>query len=90
MTHIGQCAALYTYGMHLGYLVGNGTEGRNWPERNPFEVHVKPCNDDADATVCQFIAHINEIVIKELSLVNAYNVNVGCQQQYRARSVYRR
>ena len=76
--------------MHLGHLVGYGTEGRHRSEGHTLEVHVKSGHDDADTMIGQGVAHLDDAVVEELCLVDANHVDVVGQQQDASRRVDRR
>ena len=83
VTQIGEVATLHADGMHLRDIVGNGTESRNGTEGHTLEVHVQASDDYPYPTVRQLVAHVNQSVVKKLSLVNAHHVDVARQQQDR-------
>ncbi len=65
--------------MHLGHLVGDGTEGRNRTEGNSLVVHIQSSHDDSYATVGQFVANLNKTIVKELGFIDTDHVDVGSQ-----------
>ena len=62
--------------MHLGHLVGHGTQRRDWAEGHSLEVHVQSGDDDAHAAVGQLVAHVDQALVEELGLVDAHHVDV--------------
>ena len=84
---VGQRTALHADGMYLGDVVGNGAEGRHGAEGYAAEVHVEPGNDDAHATVGQFVADLYQSFVEKLCLVDAHDVDVARQQQDAGRRV---
>ena len=84
VAYVCQGTALHADGMHLGYLVGDGTESRNRTEGNSLEVHVEARHDDAYAAVGEFIADLHQTIVQELGLVDTDHVDVGSQQEYRS------
>ena len=90
MAHVSQRTALNTNGMHLCYVVGNGAQCRHRTERHTFKVHVKACNDNANASVGQFVANGHQPLIHKLRLINAHHVDVCRKQQYRRRRIHGR
>ncbi len=89
MTHIGQTAAAYTDGMHLGHLVGHSQKSGYRAEGHALEVHIKPGDDDAHATVGQFVADIYQSFIEKLRLIDAHDIIVGRQKKDAGRRVNR-
>ena len=89
MTGVSKRTTLNANGVHLRYLVGNGTERRNRSERNAFVIHIEPGNYDSYAIVRQLVAKVYKSFVQELCLVYAYNIYVGSQQQYVSRRIDR-
>ena len=58
MTGVSKRTTLNANGVHLRYLVGNGTERRNRSERNAFVIHIEPGNYDSYAIVRQLVANV--------------------------------
>ena len=76
MGDISKATTSYTNGMDFRHLVSNGTEVGHRTKRNAFEIHVQSGNDNANASASKFIADIDQAMIKELSLINANDLNV--------------
>ena len=79
MTDVGQRSASHADGVHLRHIVGNGAESRHRAERHPPEVHIQTCHDDADASVGQLVAYVDDAHVEELSLVDANYIDVARQ-----------
>jgi len=77
VTDVGQVAALDADGVYLGDIVGNGAEGWHGTEGDSLEVHVEAGNDDADTTIGQFVADVDQPHVEELRLVDAHHVDIG-------------
>ena len=90
VAHVGQCTTPYTYCMHLAHLVGNSKQAWHGSEGFALEVKVETCHYHPHALVCQLVAHLHYMLVKELCLVNAYHVVVLCHEQYAGTGVYRR
>ena len=79
MADVCQCTALHADGVHLGHLVGDGTERRNRTEGNTLEIHIQPRHDDAYAAVGEFVADLHQSIVQELSLVDTDHVDIRSQ-----------
>jgi hypothetical protein len=71
--------------MYFCDLVGYCHERRHGTERLASEIHVKAGYDDACAAACQFIAYLDKFIVEELGLVNAYDIDIGREQEYACR-----
>ena len=74
-------ATVYADGVYLIYILGNSHQRRHWAKRLAEEVHIQARNDYAHATICQLATNLHDTLVKELRLVNAYNINLRRHQQ---------
>ena len=77
MTDIGECSTADADGMHLCYVVGDGTELGHWAEGLTFEVKVKTRNNHTYSAFCQFVADIDNLRVEELRLIDAEDIAIG-------------
>ena len=66
----------YADRVDLVYRVSYSTELRHRAERLATEVHIQSSEDDADPLVCQLLDDLGEVLIEELCLVDADDVDV--------------
>lgn len=81
---MGQIAAFDADGVHFGHVLGYGHELWHGAEWYAFEVHVESGYNDAFTTVGQFVAYLDNGIVEELCLVDAYHLCVGGHEQYAA------
>ena len=90
MADVGQGSATHADGMDLRHLVGNSTQLWHRTKRHALEVEVKSGHDDTDASACQFIAYLHDMLVEELCLVNAHYVALLTHQEDAGRRIDRR
>lgn len=76
---IGEIAALDADGMYLLDVLSYCHESRHGTEWLTEIVGIKACNDDAFAFVGKGLHNRNNVFVKELCLVNAYDLNIVLQ-----------
>ena len=84
---VGEGAAADADGMDLLDVVGDGEESRHGPEGLAQVVGVQAGDDDADAAVGQFLDHADDAVVKELCLVDAYDLDVRVDLEHPGRGL---
>ena len=84
---VGKSSAADTDGVHLCHLISNGTELRHRAKGLSFEVEVQTCHYNADSSGCQLVADLYNMLIKELSLVNAYHIALLPHEQDAGRGI---
>ena len=89
VAHVGQCTTPYTYCMHLAHLVGNSKQAWHGSEGFALEVKVETRYNHPHALIRQLVAHIHDMLVKELCFVNAYHIVVLRHEQYAGTGVYR-
>ena len=72
-----RASALHADRMDLLDILGDCHESRHRTERLAHEVCVETGNDDSDASVGEGLYDINESLVKELCLINAYDFNIA-------------
>jgi hypothetical protein len=80
MRKLSQIAAFNANGVNFGNIFGACHNLGNWAKRLTLKVHIEPSNNNPDTLIGQLIAYINQIIIEELSLINAHNINIRNQQ----------
>ena len=70
---MGRATRFHAHGMELGHLFGQREQLRHGAKRHPFVVQVESRDDDAVALVGQVVAHLGEVVVEELGLVDRHN-----------------
>ena len=75
--------------MHLGHLVGNGTQGWHRAKGIPLEVQVKSSHYHAYAHPCQGIAYVHDMLIQKLSLIYAHHITPLGKEQDVGRGIHR-
>ena len=73
---VGPATALDADRVDLVYRVCYSTELRHRAERLATEVHIQSSEDDADPLVCQLLDDLGEVLIEELCLVDADDIDV--------------
>ena len=71
-----RAAASYADCMYLLDILCYRHQRRHWSERLAKEICVETCDDHSDAAVCQCLYDLDDGLVKELSLVDTYNLYV--------------
>ena len=65
----------------------NSHERWHRTERLAEEVCVKTCDDHSDTSVCEGLYNLYDRLVKELSLIDSYNLYIRCDLQHAGRRV---
>ena len=79
---------MHANGMYFTNLIRYGKQAWHGAERLTLEIQVETGNNYPDTLIRQLVANFNNMFVKELCLIYAYNIIVLRHQQYTGTGIY--